>query len=269
MKKPGDTLLDWPLEAGIGAEIRAQVAAKVKVKKARRRKARAAVAAVAVLTVLVAWGVPFVRDTARVSTPYASREKVVLADGTRVQLNARTRLSADLRYGRRHVFMSEGEAFFEVARDPAHPFVVETPGGDVRVTGTKFNLRVTSPGASEVTLVEGGVDFGQASSAVALSPGQRMSTGDKGPSVLSRAQIEDALAWRDGVLAMDGLTLVEAMNRLSAYNGVKIEVAPAVAGLRPGGAFPLDDLDGFFRALESALPVNVVREGDAWRIAAR
>jgi transmembrane sensor len=198
----------------------------------------------------------------------AQRQEVTLADGTRVQLDAQTALVVDLGRAERHVRLASGEAFFAVSKDRSRPFFVETPAGSVRVTGTQFNVSAQTPADLEVTVVEGSVLVrpGKTSSAaampVSLTAGQRFSSGPRAVEVhaLSPAELEDALAWRQGKVVFKGVPLHEALARFARYHGRGITATPGAADLRVGGRFSLDDLDGFFSALEQVLPVRVTRD---------
>lgn len=219
----------------------------------------AAAAVAAALALAALWFVPWWRNTAEVATVAAQRSTIALPDGSRTELNARTTLRTDFRHGRRVVRLEQGEAFFAVAKDPAHPFVVDTPAGTVRVTGTKFNVRLAADGRPEVTLLEGAVVMENALARLALSPGQQLSASGQ-LVTLSPGEMERALAWREGRIVLNGLTLAEAAARFAEYHGRSVTVAPEIAGREIGGSLALDDLQGFFDVLsEDALGLRVMR----------
>jgi transmembrane sensor len=194
------------------------------------------------------------------STGAAQRQVVVLADGTRAELNARTTLRVRLRGTERQVWLDKGEVFLTVARDAARPFQVETAAGQVRVTGTIFNVSAPAPDSLGVLLVEGGVEATPSGG----TP-QRLAPGDELVLAGGRAQLRrldaaalaDALAWREGRIVFHDTPLGSALRRFAHHHARVIEVAPAVANLELGGRFVLDDLDGFLRDLPLALPVAV------------
>ena len=225
----------------------------------------AAAAAVAVGAIL--W---FQRPVS-IATAIAQRQSITLADGTRTDLNARTILTVDLRRHSRHVRLEQGEAVFNVAKDPARPFFVETASGTVRVTGTVFDVRAARSGSLEVTVLEGHVlvqpidaNGREVAAPPALLAGDRLSfdpaTGavqvDRPPAV------EDYLAWREGRVIFAGTPLREALERFADYHGRTITVAPEAANLALGGRYTLDDFDHFISSLEQALPVRVLQQGD-------
>ena len=92
-----------------------------------------------------------------VRIPRGMSRRLVLPDGSRVWLNAESSLSYPGSFGgreRREVTL-QGEAYFEVAPDSLHPFVVETAALQTQVLGTSFNVRAYSPEDTRVTLLRG------------------------------------------------------------------------------------------------------------------
>jgi len=198
-----------------------------------------------------------------ITTPVAQRSAVTLADGSHVELNAQTALVVDFGADSRRVRLAGGEAFFRISKDPARPFYVETPAGLIRVTGTQFNVRTDSATTLEVTVLEGTVQVrpGGAEVAQSLVAGNRLTRADHRVDLasLSPAQLNDALAWRQGQIVFDGTPLREALGRFARYHGRSLTATDAAAQQRVGGRRSLDDLDGFLSALEEVLPVRVTR----------
>jgi transmembrane sensor len=245
----------------LAEEIKRQLKAR---KRQRARKAKLAAAAGGAAFVLF-WVVPFLRDTAVFATGPAQRQTVELSDGSKADLDALTHLRADFRYGRRVLQLTQGEAFFSVAKDAAHPFLVATPHGTVRVTGTHFDVRLGANQEPEVTLIEGSVAFqGVTPDPVPLAPGEQLSMASGTPKVrtLSRAELDSAVAWRNGRLVLEGLTLDQAVQRFAAYHGRSITVDPAVGPVHMGGVCPLADLDTFLSGLEEAHALKVTKNAD-------
>jgi transmembrane sensor len=228
--------------------------------------AGAVLAAAAAITVLLWLARPRVQSE-NLATPMALRQTLTLADGTRVELNAQTSLRIQIDRKERRVRLASGEAFFAVHKDVARPFIVETPAGSVRVTGTQFNVRAETSSALEVTVVEGSVQArpgdgnGQPGAPVTLSAGDQLSAGPDGVKVraLTPAALDDALAWRQGQIVFDGVPLRDALARFARYHGRGITATAIAADMRVGGRYSLDDLDGFLAQLEEAFPVRVTR----------
>jgi transmembrane sensor len=258
--KPRDPI-DWPRESGLGAELRAAVGERVRQKKRRRRTLQKSAAAGLALLGFLFWAIPYAADVEDFSTATAQRTQLALSDGSIAELNAGTTLETDFRYRRRLVRLTQGEAFFDVAKDPEHPFVVHTPHERIEVTGTSFNVRLDSDGHAAVTLLEGRILVHDGPAATALSPGQqRLPSGDTRP--LSERELASVTAWRSGLIILSDLTLGEAAARYCDFHGCTISVDPSVSELRLGGALPLDKLSGFFDSLEEALPLTVTRRGN-------
>ena len=203
-----------------------------------------------------------------IATSLAQRQSVTLADGTQVELNARTALRIESTRSERRVRLADGEAFFTVAKDSSRPFIVETPSGSVRVTGTAFNVRAAAA-ELEVIVVEGTVQVratavGDPRSGVPmpLTANDRLVASPAGISVekLPSEKLNDALAWRAGQIVFDGTPLREAAAHFAHHHGRRIVVLDGAAEHSLGGVYSLDDLETFFAGLETSFPVKVHRD---------
>lgn len=212
-----------------------------------------------------------------IETKTGERHLATLEDGSRVELNALTSLSVAFRAGERHVRLARGEALFTVAKDAARPFVVETPAGTVRVTGTVFNVRAAERAHDarvEVTVLEGRVqvhadDGGAVDTALAPDTQAVLAAGSVAVRSLGQAGAQAVVAWRQGQAVFEDTPLAEVVERFAAYHARAITVDPGAADLRLGGRYSLDDLDGLFDAVERVLPARVLRApGGAVRIVA-
>jgi len=228
--------------------------------------------AAAAAAALAVWVARPARRIETIATAAAQRSALTLADGTRVELNARTSLSFENGPAERHLRLAGGEAFFTVAKDKSRPFIIETPAGSVRVTGTVFNVRTESPADLEVTVVEGSVQVRPSETAAAratepsaLGANDCLSAirGNVATRVLSAAELDDALAWRQGqVVFRNGVKISDALKRFGAYHGVGIISSPGVAALdnSVGGRKNIDDLEGFLNDLKASHGLRVVHE---------
>lgn len=215
-------------------------------------------AAAAVALVLWFGRVPTQRED--FSVPAGQRREIALVDGSRVELNAGTQLQVAIERGERHVRLAGGQAFFSVAKDPARPFLVDTPAGTVRVTGTRFDVRTGEPATLEVTVLEGSVQVRPAGTAApqALQSGDQFSA--SGVQALSAAQLDAALAWRRGQIVFAGTPLPEALARVARHHGITVVNHSDLADLKVGGRFSLDDLDSFLSAIQETQPVTLTRD---------
>lgn len=223
----------------------------------------------AALTAAAAFALLFLRPDrtetpGRIATAVAQRQQLTLPDGSRVELNAQSALVVAFGPTERRLRLASGQAFFTVTRDAARPFFVETPAGSVRVTGTEFDVRTEAGALLEVTVAGGSVAVRPGDTApesFALAAGGRLSSGPEGVAIraLSADELDQAFAWRRGQVVFAGTPLRDALARFARYHGRDLTVSADAANLRLGGRYALDDLDGFFSALEAALPAVEVR----------
>jgi transmembrane sensor len=231
--------------------------------------ASAALAAAALVTFAV-WLARPAQQSGDMATAAAQRQSVTLRDGTRIELNARTSLHVEIGRTERRVHLDAGEAFFTVSKDRSRPFIVETPAGSVRVTGTVFNVQADTNEELNVTVVEGSVQVlpgplagGRTPDPRLLHAGDRLAAGPGGVSVqpLTAGEIEDELAWREGKIVFNGVPLADALERFGRYHGRRLAASPGAAAKKVGGRYSLDDLDGFLKGLEeSTLGVRADRD---------
>ena len=151
--------------------------------------------------------------------------KVTLADGTIVWLNSCTRLRypLDFKGDVREVFL-EGEAYFEVAKDAKHPFVVRTADVDVRVLGTRFNLSAYEDDALvSTTLEEGSVEVSTPLGKQVIRPNEQLVFNVKEGKVDCR-DVDASVysAWKDGMFVFEDETLERIMKRLQMWYDVEV-----------------------------------------------
>lgn len=194
-----------------------------------------------------------------------------LPDGTRVTLDADSAVDVAFVDGRRDVRLLKGHAFFDVAHDGAHPFVVQADGRVVTALGTQFDVRLF-PGAMRVVLAEGGVSVtsgsGAAAPPVRLAPGQAFLARTGAVGEVSAADLDEALAWKQDVVEFHDQPLSEAVGLLNRYTRARIIIRdPKVAALRITGAFKTGDIRRFGRAVSQVLPVRMVaRDADTYEL---
>jgi ferric-dicitrate binding protein FerR (iron transport regulator) len=172
---------------------------------------------------------PAMRDYA---TPRGRRAVFRLLDGTEIMLNADSRLRAPVTFaaGQRDVYL-DGEAFFRVVHDAARPFVVHTPGGSVRDIGTRFGIHAYSDAARErVAVLEGAVAMAE----TAVRAGQVATRSRTGTiHLVSRAKVQDELAWTRGRLVFESVPLGEVARQLGRWYDLDIQVGAAALADRP------------------------------------
>lgn len=159
-----------------------------------------------------------------ISTANGETYVLRLPDGSRVWLNAASELtySANLvQNGRRSVKLS-GEGYFEVAKDAAHPFVVESSGQSVEVLGTHFNVNsyLDEKGVA-TTLVEGSIKVNTASGEKVIRPGEQALSNGNAIKV-SAVNLDNITDWKDGDFNLDGLDFRVAMRKIARWYNVEL-----------------------------------------------
>jgi transmembrane sensor len=188
---------------------------------------------------------------------------VTLPDGSRMTLDAGTRVAAVFRPDRRNLEILGGRAFFAVKHDSSRPFVVHARNLQIMAIGTRFDVRLAGSETS-VTLVEGRLSVKSASAPkpLRMSAGQQLTVIGGASPMLSRADVDDATRWQQGFETFDDETLAQAAAELNRYPGERIVISdPKVAALRVTGMFRAGDPERFARTLEEIYPVHVVRNG--------
>ncbi|MCQ6263495.1 FecR domain-containing protein [Alcanivorax sp. MM125-6] len=179
---------------------------------------------------------------------------VTLPDGSQVHLGAASAIRADFENGHRHIDLLRGEAFFDVARDPDHPFVVKTDTLDVTVLGTRFNVRIgalsetVSVASGRVRVAEHGA--GAARRLADLRPGEQLSRDrDDGQVRHAALAVEDVAAWRQRRLFVVDAPIADVIAVLRRYDDRGILLADHGLGeQRVTGSYDLSAPD---RALDN------------------
>ena len=198
-------------------------------------------------------------------TPAGQPRRLRLADGSVITLAPQSQLRYPAQFGAasREVYL-EGEAFFEVSKDPRRPFRVHNGAWVTQVLGTKFNVSAV-PGASQlaVSLVEGKVQVTDKQDKYLLAPGQQLraerTTGRIYRQAFDRKQV---LAWRSNQLIFKNEKLADVANQLERRYGVKLVFADtATAEVRLWATFDNEPLPRVLDALRLAGGLSYHREG--------
>ncbi|MDT9600121.1 FecR family protein [Sphingosinicella rhizophila] len=221
------------------------------------------------------WRAPAPVAPVNFATPIGGHQTIGLADGSRVELNTATAVRAAIDGDMRTVWLDRGEAYFEVAHRNGVPFVVHAGVRKITVLGTKFSVRREGDKVS-VAVTEGRVRVEDLSPAKA-SRAAVITAGDlaiaRGGSTLvalgAKEKVEDALAWREGMLTFTSTTLGDAVAEFSRYSSRPILIPDAaVAAIRIDGAFEADNVDAFLRLLSDAYGLRVEQDAKHVRISA-
>lgn len=238
---------------------------------ARRRGRRRTAVALAAAMMVAAVSAIFYFGHAGVSTDIGEQRQVTLEDGTRVFLNTATRIAVSYDEQERRVQLEEGEALFDVAKQPGRPFVVTAGDHQIRALGTSFVVRRDQQRIA-VTLVEGKVSIAPIETPnvpmpelraeiQTLKPGERLILASSAPPALDRPALDEVIAWRRGQVVLEDTPLAEAIREMNRYNKVKLEIEhPQAAGLLVNGLFQAGDSQSFAAAVAQTYGLEVIEE---------
>lgn len=224
-------------------------------------------------------------------TRIGEQNSITLVDGSVIQLNTNSRLQVNYESGQRDVVLMTGEAHFDVAKDPSRPFVVKAGDGMVRAVGTAFTIRI-NPQALKVTVTEGKValrkfelakvefeNVDHADSEPTTLPKQPIKDRGylvQGQSVdfkpqadsglgnpiqqLKQHDIEQQLAWRQGLLLFAGEPLTQVIDEVNRYTKLDIQIVDAdIADISIGGQFKVGETEAMLKVLEASFGIQVSR----------
>jgi transmembrane sensor len=229
----------------------------------------AAVCALALpLAAYSGWNLGWLPDSYQHFESTDNVRQVTLKDGSRVELNLGTELTYSNYKDHRQVTLKKGEAFFSVAHDTRHPFVVKAAEGKIRVTGTQFNVWMYEDQV-KVNLIEGSVLVSSnddlPGDGLRLGPSMQASYGhgDFMPRISQTYDNDNSLAWRSGKLVLDNLALNDALPLINRYLDTPLVVADSSTGaIRIGGIYNIKELNTLVATLPKVLPVYLTRNKD-------
>ncbi|MDT9600614.1 FecR family protein [Sphingosinicella rhizophila] len=198
-----------------------------------------------------------------VETRVAETRSMQLADNSRIHVGARSTLEVAVTNRGRQVALNQGQAFFEVAKDPARPFTVLAGDAVVRVLGTKFDVRRVGSGA-EVSVLEGRVEVSRRSGGAirVLTAGQQAGY-DSEHGLTPTRNVNEPGGWRQGRLRYADAPLRDVVADVNRYSPTPVRLASeAVGDLRVTASFRTSNIDDLARNLEHALPVQARTEPD-------
>jgi len=158
-------------------------------------------------------------------TPRGGQYQLALPDGSKVWLNASTRLffPTVFKPGERKVKLS-GEAFFEVKSDPKNPFIVETSTGALlRVLGTSFNVNAYQEDTHETTtLLTGSLQVTRNQSQALLKPGQQAIVNTQKVEEVQEVETSYAVAWKEGYFMFNREPIKAVMAKVARWYDVDV-----------------------------------------------
>lgn len=190
----------------------------------------------------------------KLTIPRGGEYQLILSDGTRIWMNAESSLHYPITFvGHTREVTLEGEAYFEVAHDKQHPFMVHTSSGAVEVLGTSFNVSAYPGAPGCATLVTGSVAVSTKTSDALLSPGRQALWESDGRIEIRKVDTSLATSWMTGTYVFQNMPLRDIAAQLSRWYDVDIRFRSA----------SLEDIrftGGIVRSEELAFAVNIISE---------
>lgn len=204
---------------------------------------------------------------------------VTLRDGSKIELNARSRIKVKFSDARRDVELVEGQALFRVAKDAARPFIVRSGDTDVRAVGTQFDVNRKSTG-TVVTVFEGTVAvtrpaIERAMNApaalevprVLLSPGDQVTATAQTLMAVKKANLAATNAWTEGLLMFDSAPLSEVVQEFNRHNLKPMVIMDErLSNLRISGIFPATGAERLTGFLQERFDILVQEREDAIKL---
>lgn len=157
-----------------------------------------------------------------ITVPRGGEYKLALSDGSIIWLNSESELTYPVNFGRdkREITLT-GEAFFEVQKDTTRPFIVRTNQFDIRVTGTRFNVRNYARETASATLAEGSIQLEGNNRVTPLRPGQQASWVE-GKVQVKKIDVEEAIAWHYGAFCFKQRRLESLLDEIARWYDLEI-----------------------------------------------
>ncbi|MFC4307928.1 FecR family protein [Steroidobacter flavus] len=194
-------------------------------------------------------------------TGVGERLVINLKDGSQVTLNTGSSVEVAFSATERGLRLLRGQALFEVAKDPARPFVVTANDRRLVAVGTAFDVRLDGA-RMQVTMVEGTIRVervARVSSAPAtITAGEQLTVDAAQLDRIRTADPERTTSWQHGQLLFDNTRLADAIAEMNRYSDRQLELGDAsLADLRISGAFSTSRPAVFVEALTMYFPISV------------
>lgn len=191
--------------------------------------------------------------------------QVRLPDGSLAFLNAASSLTYSTtmdEQGKRKVYLT-GEGYFEVAKDPKHPFIVKTKNQEIEVLGTHFNVNsYGDEGFEKTTLLEGSVKVSVAGNTRFLKPNEQAKVADQMVKV-AQADADLAVAWKNNEFAFESENIENVMKMVERWYNVKVVyTGPKTTEKFTGRVSRFDKVSKVLKVVESTGAVQFKVQGN-------
>ncbi len=167
-----------------------------------------------------------------IHSPFGAQTRFTLPDGSSGWLNSGSVIKYPLEFRSERTVKLNGEAYFDVMKNPASPFTVHTGSVDVKVTGTSFNVvSYDTDSLSEIVVTSGKIEvlFGKGKAGLSLLPDERLVYHKQtGNLVKSLVDVQGFTSWKTGRLIFLNDNLDEAVRKIARFYHAKIRVDPEV-----------------------------------------
>jgi transmembrane sensor len=218
----------------------------------------------------------------KIETGIGEQRNLVLSDGSTLLLNTNSRVTVDFSDEVRNIVLLKGEAHFEVAHDTTRPFTVTAGNNTVTAVGTAFNMQYVDDNAFELVVTDGKVlvkdrfsAFSSNQSLFSKAPvegeGLLMFAGEKATvkgdvdarESLSQNDIDDDLAWQQGMIVFKGERLEAVLAEIGRYTQVHFQISDeSLKSRRVAGYFKVGDIDGLLAALKNSFNIEYEKVSD-------
>jgi transmembrane sensor len=194
-------------------------------------------------------------------------KNIVLPDGSKVILDAKTKLDIKYFSDKREINIIEGKALFDVTSNPNKPFIVNANMIKVEVLGTNFEVK-NEIDKIVVDVINGKVKVEQNKNnefqqLAILTKGKHISFDKQSKKVILKdIDINNIASWKDGILFFQDYSLEKAINEFKKYQDINITIQKDIKNYTVSGSFSIHEIDKFIFALTKIYPIKVDNKVD-------
>lgn len=276
-RKDIQVLIDEALAPATVSRIRPGAVDSTAPRTTTRRWAMAASVAALLMLGIAGWRF-YGTESETYSTSTGEQRTVNLSDGSRLQLNTRSRVATSFSRNVRRVELLDGEAIFYVAKDAKRPFIVESPNARVTAVGTAFNVRADTQ-QTTITVLEGrvrvsGSPYGEVPSTDTASRKADLLLGSGEQAVIAQGEptprksasnFAVVTAWTRNRIIFENTPMSQAVAEFARYNSRSvILVDQELRSRRISGVFVSNDLRSLVQFLASDPRVEITSDANGW-----